>query len=354
VSDHVQPIALLGGAAIGGLLIGWLAFAVLRHLSRARGGEVMKVLVRRSRNPVYLLLATLAVMLVLPGAHVAAGVSDPLQHAVGLAAIAAIGWAAVAATYIAEQAVLARYDVTVPDNAAARRVITQTTVLRRVITFVIVVVVASAMLMTFGRARALGASLLASAGIVGIVVGFAARPTLGNIIAGLQIALTNSLIIQDAVIVEGEWGRIEEITLTYVVVRIWDDRRLILPSVYFVTTPFQNWTRGGEDLIGAVMLNVDYAVPVDAIRKALDGIVKDCPDWDGRVCGVQVVDAGERSMQLRVLVSGRTSGATWNVRCVVREGLIGFLRDSYPSALPRSRVELADGWPGLHPAPAAG
>jgi small-conductance mechanosensitive channel len=327
------------------LIAARVLFFIHDRLCRLRGGVIMRQFVARARKPVMLLFAALALLLVLPSARVAESTRNPIEHGIGLLALAAVGWLAVNATYIVEALVMQRYDIDVADNAVARRARTQTSVLRRVSIFVIVIVVTSAMLMTFARARALGASLLASAGILGIVVGFAARPTLGNVIAGLQIALTNSLSLEDAVIVEGEWGRVEEITLTYVVVRIWDERRLILPSEYFVSTPFQNWTRGGEGLIGTVMLEVDYEVPIAEVRAALDEAVKSVPEWDGRVAGVQMVDTSDGRVQLRVLVSAATSGATWNARCAVRESLVEFLRTNYPHSLPRSRVQLLDGMP---------
>jgi small-conductance mechanosensitive channel len=332
---------VLGGGAIAGLLVGWLLFLLFGQAVRARGGRAMKVFVERGRSPVCLLFLALAVLLVLPSARLDPSVRDPLEHGVGLLALFAVGWLAIGASYVTEALVLARYDDGTPAaSAVERRAQTQTSVLRRVTTFVIVVVVVAAMLMTFSRARALGASMLASAGIIGLIVGFAAGPSIGNIVAGLQIALTGSLSLGDAVIVEGEWGRIEEITLTYVVVRIWDDRRMILPSTYFVTTPFQNWTRESEQLTGTVLLNVDYAVPLAEIRSALHRIAAASPDWDGRVADVQMVDAGERTVQLRVLVSGTDSGATWNVRCTVREGLVEFLQRTYPGSLPRGRMEI--------------
>jgi small-conductance mechanosensitive channel len=196
------------------------------------------------------------------------------------------------------------------------------------------------MLMTFPQIRQLGASLLASAGVAGIVLGLAARPTISNFIAGLQIALTQAIRLDDVVIVQGEWGRIEEITTTYVVVRIWDQRRLIVPFSQFIDQPFQNWTRTGAEILGTVFIYADYTVPVQAVREKLEGIVKGCPNWDGRVVGLQVTDARERTVELRALVSAADSSKAWDLRCEVREQLIRYLQESYPESLSRTRVEL--------------
>jgi len=195
-------------------------------------------------------------------------------------------------------------------------------------------------LMSFDEFRQLGTGILASAGLVGLVVGFAAQKTLGNLLAGIQLAITQPIRLDDVVIVEGEWGRIEEITLTYVVVRIWDLRRLVLPIGYFLERPFQNWTRVSADILGTVFLYVDYTVPVDAIRAELERIVQGSKDWDGEVCGVQVTDTSAQGIELRALVSAADASKAWDLRCAVREQLVAFLQREYPAALPRLRGEL--------------
>jgi small-conductance mechanosensitive channel len=187
--------------------------------------------------------------------------------------------------------------------------------------------------------RNLGASLLASAGIAGLVVGIAARPILGNLLAGLQIALTQPIRIDDVVVVEGEWGRIEEIGAAYVVVAIWDQRRLVLPLQYFIEKPFENWTRAASELLGTVFLWVDYGMPVDLLREELRRVCEASPDWDRRVAEIQVTEAGERAVQLRVLVSARDASRAWDLRCHVRERLIDYVRREHPEFLPRLRAE---------------
>ena len=233
-----------------------------------------------------------------------------------------------------------RFDVSAKDNLRARKIHTQLNVLRRIIIIVIVVIALALILMNFPRIRQLGTALLASAGIAGIVIGLAAQKTLGTFIAGLQIAFTQPIRLDDVVIVEGEWGRIEEITLTYVVVRIWDLRRLVVPITYFIERPFQNWTRVSADILGTVYLYVDYTVPVEAIRAELQHIVEGQDEWDHKVCGLQVTNATERTVELRALMSAADASLAWNLRCKVREQLIAFVQKNSPQSLPRLRACL--------------
>jgi small-conductance mechanosensitive channel len=196
--------------------------------------------------------------------------------------------------------------------------------------------------MTIGAVRQVGVSLFASAGVAGLAVGLAARPLLANLIAGVQLAMTQPIRIEDAVIVENEWGWIEEITSTFVVVRLWDLRRMIVPLAYFMEKPFQNWTREGSAIIGSVLLYLDYTAPVDRIRARAAEIAAASKIWDRRVVNVQVSDTTERVMQVRVLVSAANASAAWDLRCEMREKLIEFLRAEHPESLPRSRIENVD------------
>jgi hypothetical protein len=197
-------------------------------------------------------------------------------------------------------------------------------------------------LMTLPLLRQLGTSLLASAGVAGLVVGFAAKPVLGNLLAGIQLALTQPIRLGDVVIVEHEWGWIEEITGTYVVIRIWDQRRLVVPLQWFIEHPFQNWTRTASEILGTVTLWTDYRLPVDAVRQEAERLCRMAPEWDGRLCLTQVVEAGERAMQLRILLSAFNSERIWDLRCRVREGLIDFIQRNYPEYLPRVRIEMSE------------
>jgi small-conductance mechanosensitive channel len=236
--------------------------------------------------------------------------------------------------------VLQRYRLDVADNLQARAVHTQVTVLKKIAVTIIAIFTLASMLMMFESVRQLGTNILASAGIAGIIVGFAAQRSIATLLAGLQIAITQPIRVDDVVIVENEWGRIEEITLTYVVVRVWDARRLVLPITYFIERPFQNWTRTSADLLATVFLHVDYRAPLDAIRGELTRILHESPYWDRRVNVLQVTDARERTMEIRALASAADASLAWDLRCEVREKLIQFLQAHHPESLPRVRAEL--------------
>ncbi|WNH49524.1 mechanosensitive ion channel [Stenotrophomonas aracearum] len=251
-------------------------------------------------------------------------------------------WLLVRAVAAGEQAILRDNPMEVADNLEARRIQTQTRVLSRVLMGAIILVGASMVLLTFPMVRQIGTALLASAGIIGLVAGIAAKPVFGNLIAGLQIALTQPIRLDDVVIVEGEWGRVEEIGSSYVVVRIWDERRMVVPLTWFIENPFQNWTRRSADLLGTAFLWLDYRAPIVAIRGELERICKGEPLWDGRVCVTQVTETSEHTLQVRLLVSARNSGDAFDLRCIVRERMLDFLAREHPQALPRTRAELLE------------
>lgn len=253
------------------------------------------------------------------------------------------------AVNVGEKFVLAQYDITAADNLQARKVYTQVHVISKVVYVIIGLFTIASVLMLFEEVRRLGTSILASAGVVGIIIGFAAQKTIANLFAGFQLAMTQPIRLDDVVIVEGEWGRIEEISLTYVTIRIWDERRLVVPLSYFIEKPFQNWTRVSAQLLGSVYLWVDYTLPLDEIRKALKEIIEPHPLWDKRFWNLQVSDATEKTMQIRVLATSADSGKGWDLRCDIREKLIAYIQKNHPQSLPRFRAQL-DGV-GL-PAPA--
>jgi small-conductance mechanosensitive channel len=263
-----------------------------------------------------------------------------MRHILLLAFIALLGWIALTALHIWMTVYLRRFTLDAEDNLLARKHVTQTRILRRVVATLIVTVALSAALMTFEEVRQYGISLLASAGAAGLVIGLALQPMLKNMIAGIQLAVTQPIRIDDAVLVENEWGNIEEITATYVVVRLWDWRRLVLPLSYFIEQPFQNWTREGSALIGSVFLYLDHTAPVEEMRRKLDEIAKASPLWDGQVAVLQVTDFREQVMEIRMLVSARNSGRAFDLRCEVREKMIAWLQQTHPHALPRWRGEL--------------
>jgi len=264
-------------------------------------------------------------------------------HALVILVIAAIAWLVGALLLVLEDLALARWRVDVPDNMKARRVKTQVVMLRRVTVAGIVVLTAGVMLMTFPNVRALGASLLASAGLISVIAALAAQSTLGNLIAGLQLAFSDAVRIDDVVVVEGEWGRIEELTLTYVAVQIWDDRRLLLPTSYFTTKPFQNWTRTGSAVLGTAEIDVDWSAPVEPMRAELRAVCEGTELWDGRVCVLQVTDAVGGMIRLRALVSAHDAGSLWDLRCLVRERLVAWVFEHQRNSLPRLRADVAQG-----------
>ena len=261
-----------------------------------------------------------------------------VQNAMSLLLIASVGLILVKFVNVMSVVVLQRFRVDVADNRRARGVYTQVAVLRKMAVGAIALFAVASMLMVFPSVRQYGTAMIASAGVAGVVIGFAAQKSLGTLLAGFQIAITQPIRIDDVVIVEGEWGRIEEITLTYVVVRIWDLRRLVVPITYFIEKPFQNWTRTSADITGAVYLQVDYGVPVDAMRTELTRILEASPLWDRKVNVLQVTDAKERTVEVRVLASASDAGKAFDLRCEVREKLVTFLQKSHPTSLPRLRA----------------
>lgn len=255
-------------------------------------------------------------------------------------------WLLTAVTSFGLERLLIRYDRTQGDaGPEARRVRTQLTMIRRLVTAVIAVIAVGAVLFTFPEVRAVGASVLASAGIISIIAGLAAQSTLGNVIAGIQLAFSDAIRVDDVVVVEGEWGRIGEITLTYVVVYVWDERRLILPSNYFTTQPFESWTRRSDEILGTVFMDLDWRVPVEAVRAKFMEVVETAEEWDGRVASTLVTDAVGGYVNVRFLVSAANSGNAWNLRCRVREEMVRWIQEAHPEALPVTRVELAGGSP---------
>lgn len=315
-----------------------VVFKIVARVSRRHPTTVS--VIDRGRRPARLLVASVTAYVTSLSAPLDEGFRSGLSHGFLLLVIASTGWLIVRIGSCLLDRAAQKQSVDTVDNLHARRVRTQIVVFKKVLTAVLGVLTVAAMLMTFPQVRALGASIFASAGILGIVAGIAAGPTLGNLIAGIQIAFTEPIRIDDVVVVEGEWGRIEEITLTYVVVRVWDQRRLVLPISYFVNTPFQNWTRQTADIIGTVYLFTDHSVPVDALRGEFDRLLSASGLWNGRTSALQVTDVTERTVQLRAIMSAENASDAWDLRCFVREGLVGFLQREHPESLPRVRAEF--------------
>ncbi|WP_428262178.1 mechanosensitive ion channel family protein [Haliangium sp.] len=317
-----------------------LAVALLRRWAARTDSAVDDAMVQHLHGPLRWLLPILSLSLVAPLIQVSEDVLDPVHHLLLVAVIGLVAWLLMRIIRVLEEVVQSRFDTSVEDNLQARAVHTQVRGFRNIARFLIGLLAVAFMLMTFETVRQLGVSLLASAGIAGIVVGFAAQRSIATIIAGIQVALAQPIRVDDVVIVEGEWGWIEEITLTYVVVRIWDLRRLVVPITYFIEKPFQNWTRVSADLLGTVFLYTDYRIPVDELRAELARVLEVSDKWDGKVCGLQVTNATERTLELRALMSAADSGKAWDLRCHVRERLVTFIQERFPDYLPRHRAEL--------------
>lgn len=349
----LRAVLVLGAALIAGLIVQAVIFRMLARLAAKPGRVLEASLNQHARRPTRWLLPVVALLLALPAAPLPPLWHAGLQHLFSLILIAGGAWCIMLATSVLADIVASRYRMDVADNLEARRIATQVQVMRRVIGVIVVILTLALMLLTFPGAKAIGTSMLASAGLAALVVGMAMRPTLTNVIAGIQIALTQPMRLEDAVIVEKEWGWIEEITATYVAVRLWDWRRMILPLTYFIETPFQNWTRKTATLIGSVYLYLDYTTPLDALRKELERLCHSTDKWNGGVCVLQVSDCKEYTIEVRALADARDAPTAWDLRCLIREGLIEFLQKNYPGALPKTRGELtARPEPG-RPAPPA-
>jgi small-conductance mechanosensitive channel len=333
-------VGILATAIVVALVARALAFVVLKRATRRRGTLLGESLVRHGQERSRWILPLLAILIVVPGLPLPGATRSVLEHVTGIGLIAAIAWLVILMIAVTADVMAARYRIDVADNLVARRIQTQFQVVHRLVIILVVVVAVSIMLMTFPAIKHIGISILASAGVVSLVVGMAMKDTLANLIAGVQIAFAQPFRIGDAVVVENEWGWIEEIGMMYVVVRIWDLRRLVLPLSYFLTNPFQNWTRTSADLLAYTYIYTDYTVPVDAVREELRRIVEASPMWNKKVCVMQVSDSDQRTIQLRALMDVRNSSDAWDLRCLVREKLIDFLQKNYPGSLPRYRGEL--------------
>ncbi len=337
--DSVARMVLAAAvAALVALAVHRVGAAVLQRLTRS--APVASAVVAQCRSPAQFLLPLVALQAVWQAAPDTFPMIGGIRHTNGLLLLAALTWLGVRAVRGVARGVISRYPVTVEDNLNARRIQTQAQLLARAAMFIVLLAGLALMLMTFPGARQFGASLLASAGVVGLVAGMAARPVFSNLIAGLQIALAQPIRLDDVLIVQGEWGRVEEITGTYVVLAIWDQRRLIIPLQWFIENPFQNWTRNSAEIIGTVFMWVDYRMPLAPLREAALAACKASRHWDGRLCLLQVVEAGERAMQLRWLVTSASSGQSWDLRCEVREAMVDFVQREYPQYLPQLRAEV--------------
>ncbi|MBN2283270.1 MAG: mechanosensitive ion channel [Deltaproteobacteria bacterium] len=310
------------------------------RLSRRTESTLDDSVIRYGRGPARLFIVVLVLYYVSPITGISGQHMTFFKQLLSLLLITSLVWFLITMTSVFEMYLLSKFDISAKDNLRARAVTTQIRIIKRVIVVIVSILGLGIVLMTFGSVRQVGTSILASAGIIGIIVGVAAQKTIANLLAGIQIAVTQPIRLDDVVVVENEWGRVEEITLTYVVVKIWDQRRLVLPIIYFLEHPFQNWTRTTSEILGTVYFLVDYTMPVSPLRSELERIVRQTDTWDGRVCALQVTDLKEGVMELRALVSAVDSSKAWELRCTVREKMIDFIRRNYPGSLPLFRATL--------------
>ncbi|WP_082132434.1 mechanosensitive ion channel domain-containing protein [Luteimonas sp. FCS-9] len=339
--NHLAAVAWpLLAALLLGLLVHWALRALGRTARRHAQEHLRARIAQVVAIPAAVALPLLFLAIALNYTPLDADLVRSLRHWIAIGGMLCLTWLLARVVGAVEERILREHPVDVEDNLAARRIQTQTRVISRVVQGTVILVGVALALMTFPQVRQVGAALLASAGIIGLVAGIAAQPVFGNLIAGLQIALAQPIRLDDVVIVEGEWGRIEEITSTYVVVRIWDERRLIVPLQWFISNPFQNWTRTNAQLLGTAFLWLDHRAPIAAIRGELQRLCEADPRWDRRVCVTQVTETDKHTIEVRLLVSARNSGELFDLRCAVREGMLAFLDAHHPEALPRLRNEV--------------
>ncbi|MFI1399132.1 mechanosensitive ion channel family protein [Streptomyces sp. NPDC020681] len=356
MENVLRPLIVIGGSVVLTLLVGWLVDVMLRRADSRHTETPLWGLLRRCRLPLEVVLCTALLRATFRQAEI--GVLEDHKTGIGqlltLVLVGASAWLVVRIATAVVESSYARYAATTRDPARVRRVRTQVALIQRVVIAVVGVVAVAAMLLTFPAMRAIGASLLASAGVLGIVAGIAAQSTLGNLFAGLQIAFGDMVRIGDTVVVDGEWGTVEEITLTFLTVRTWDERRITMPVSYFTSKPFENWSRGGVEMTGTVFFHLDHSAPVPEMREKLHAVLLECPAWDGRDWSLAVTDTSPNTMVVRAVVTAKDADDVWTVRCAVREQLITWLCDHHPYALPRISTAQAAQPPGEHLPPEEG
>ncbi|MFT3826651.1 MAG: mechanosensitive ion channel [Chitinophagaceae bacterium] len=346
---------LLLGLAV---LSGFIFKAILKWLlslyagKQETGFSFFRAIVTRVGKPANYFLPILVTNWMLPLMQLPPKTGNVFDKTVSILLIISFAAVLIGIIKVGQDFIVHKYDMSVQDNLRVRKVRTQLLFVRNIAITIVVLLAFCAILLSFESMRRIGTGLLTGVGIGGIIIGFAAQRSLGNLLAGFQIAFTQPIRIDDAVLVEGEWGKVEEITLTYVVVRIWDQRRLILPINYFIEKPFQNWTRTGAEIIGTVFLYLDYTIPLDAVRKEFDRLLTTTELWNKRVSVVQVTNTTERTLEIRFLVSAWDSGKAFDLRCYLRENLVTFIQKNYPQCLPQTRISLeADKSSALFAAP---
>lgn len=339
-ADWAWNLIVLVSAIAIGYIIKFIITLLLKHYKNVTDYSLFKSILTHLGRPLDHFAPLFILNLMLPVMKLSPGHLDPLDRIIGILLIVSFASLLINTIKVFEDAVYYNYDLSKEDNLRERKIRTQLQFIRKITIALIVIISLAIILLSFDNVRKIGAGLLTGVGISGIIIGFAAQKSLGNLLAGFQIAFTQPIRIDDVLVVEGEWGRVEEITLTYVVLNIWDQRRLILPINYFIEKPFQNWTRTTAEILGTVFLYVDHTLPVDKLRTEFDRLLSLTNLWDKRVGIIQVTDAKEHSIELRALVSARNSSQAFDLRCYIREGLIKFIADNFPASLPMNRLAL--------------
>lgn len=322
------------------LIIYTIANKIVNRVTKESDSQLTKRLLSRIRIPTLLLISVIALWTPITYTDLPKSLEETAVKILTILMISIFSWMAISVVQLIKYFVLKKYDIKQKDNLKARKIYTQFRIIERVLIFIILIIAVSLALMSFSSIRKIGVSLITSAGIGGLILGLAAQKVLGGFLAGIQIAVAQPIRLDDVVIVEGEWGRIEEINLTFVVVNIWDERRLVLPTTYFIEKPFQSWTRTTAQLLGTVFIYTDYKVDFDAFREELTRLLHSTDLWDGRVNVLQVTDTNENTVEMRALMSAIDSPTAFDLRVYVREHLIRFLQQNYPDSMPRSRVEI--------------
>ncbi|RXK85642.1 mechanosensitive ion channel family protein [Filimonas effusa] len=338
VPDFVWNLVLFGIAILIGFVVKVILAWILKLYSRKKDFTIVGSILKRLSGPVNSFLPLFVLNLFLPLMRLSKLAYTRLDKALEIFLIATFAAMLIAIVKVFEDNVYRHYDLTKADNLRERKVRTQLQFIRKLVVTIIVMLTVCAILLSFEGLRKIGAGLLTGVGLGGIIIGFAAQKSLGNLLAGFQIAFTQPIRIDDVLVVEGEWGRVEEITLTYVVLNIWDQRRLILPINYFIEKPFQNWTRSQSAILGTAFIYLDYMAPVAALRDELGRLLNANPLWDKRAMALQVTDIKERTMEIRMLMSASNSGNAFDLRCYVRENIVKFVKDNYPESLPKTRA----------------
>ncbi|MFI1680222.1 mechanosensitive ion channel family protein [Streptomyces sp. NPDC020607] len=342
MENVLRPLIVVGGSVVLTVVVGYLVDVLLRRADERHHDTPLWGLLRRCRIPLQVVLCTAILRGSYAQTKIAKDHSADISRTLTLVLIGSTAWLVVRIAAAIVESSYARYAAMHRDPARVRRVRTQVTLIQRVVTAIVGVVAVAAMLLTFPAMQAAGASLLASAGILGIVAGVAAQSTLGNLFAGLQIAFGDMVRLGDTVVVDGEWGTVDEITLTFLTVRTWDERRITMPVSYFTSKPFENWSRGGAEMTGTVFFQLDHSAPIALMRDRLHDILRDCAAWDGRDWGLAVTDTTPTTIQVRALVTAKDADDIWTVRVTVREQMVRWLTEHHTYALPRVTTGTAE------------